>query len=145
DGAGSSATPSPAANFVPLLGGATPSSVSLMSSANPANINTLLTLTATVTPSAATGSVTFFDGTAVLGRVFVTAGQAVLQTQLGAGLHALKAFYTGSATYAASTSPVLTETVTAVAESGFQAPVVYTLAPTFRPRAVATGDFNGDG
>lgn len=40
--------------------------VSLVTSANPAVFGQSLTLTATVSPAAATGNVTFYDGTAVL-------------------------------------------------------------------------------
>ncbi len=125
------------------LGGSTASGVVLASSANPANISQVLTFTATVTPSAATGSVTFYDGSAILGRIIVTGGQAVLRTSLGFGQHTLKALYTGSATFAANSSAPLPQSVTAVAVNGFQAPISFSV-PT-NGRSVATGDFNGDG
>jgi hypothetical protein len=71
-----------------------------------------LTLTATVSPSGATGTVTFSDGANALATVNLTAGTATLVwPSLGAGAHALTAVYNGDANFAASTSPVLNETV----------------------------------
>ena len=130
-------------SFAPRFGGSTPSSVALTSSANPASISQYLTLTAIVTPAAATGSVTFYDGEAILGRIALTSGQATLRLPLGFGTHPLQAFYTGSATYASSTSVTLSESVTAVALNGFQAPLSFSTPAA--PRSVVTGDFNGDG
>jgi hypothetical protein len=70
-----------------------------------------VTLTATVTGTGATptGSVTFLDGTTALGTVaLTTTGSASLNPKsLNQGLHPIKAVYGGSATYASSTSAVL--------------------------------------
>jgi hypothetical protein len=55
----------------------------------------------------------------------------------------LRANYRGDASYAASTSPVLLQTVTLVTQNGFAAPVVY--AAGAGARSVVVGDFNGDG
>src|SRR5262249_47721624 len=75
-------------------------------------------LTATVSSQAGTpiGSVSFRDGTTVLGFVPIdAAGQATIPVSLGIGTHALTASFAGSSGFAASTSAVLTETVTPAA------------------------------
>ncbi|GAA2159360.1 S8 family serine peptidase [Pedococcus bigeumensis] len=70
------------------------------------------TLTATVSPSAATGSVTFLDGSRVLGTAKVSAGKAVLKAPvLSKGTHKLTARYTASTAYAPSTSAAITVVV----------------------------------
>jgi hypothetical protein len=79
---------------------------------NPADPSQHVTLTATVSPGAATGSVTFqIDGSPV-GTVALSGGQATLTTSpLTPGVHQIVASYAGSATFAASTSTPLTLTV----------------------------------
>ncbi|MGW7365791.1 Ig-like domain-containing protein [Streptomyces sp. NPDC054841] len=63
---------------------------------------------------AADGTVTFFDGTTALGTVPLSDGRAVLGIPtLPPGDHSLTAHYSGGATYAESTSPVLVHTVVA--------------------------------
>ena len=58
------------------------------------------TLTATVSPSAATGTVTFRDGSKVLGTVTVTKGRAAFRAPvLARGTHRLTATYNGSGIY----------------------------------------------
>jgi hypothetical protein len=72
-----------------------------------------VTLTATVTPSAATGTVTFMDGEDRLGIVDITAATAVLTVPpLAAGTHQLTAVYNGNTSFAGSTSPVVTQIAT---------------------------------
>jgi len=87
----------------------------LTSSKNPILELTPLTLTATVTSSAGvpTGTVTFKDGSAVLGSAALGAsGVATFSTSsLQEGVHSFTAVYGGSASFAASTSSVLSETV----------------------------------
>ncbi len=57
----------------------------------------LVVLTAGITPSSATGTVTFYDGTTILGVSPVSNGVATLNTTLlAAGTHSLKALYVGS-------------------------------------------------
>jgi hypothetical protein len=62
----------------------------------------------------ATGTVTFNDGTTLLGTgTLNTTGTATLQVQsLTAGSHALQASYAGDATNFAAASPVLTQVIT---------------------------------
>jgi hypothetical protein len=83
----------------------------LTSSRNPSNAGQAVTFTATVSPSAATGTVQFFDGSALLGSAPLSGGRAALTTSLGSGSHSITAAYSGDSTYNASTSAVLTQTV----------------------------------
>ena len=72
-----------------------------------------VTFTATVSPSTATGTVEFFDGSASLGTVALSSGQASLTTSsLAAGKHSITAIYSGNANLASSTSAVLSQNVT---------------------------------
>jgi len=72
-----------------------------------------ITLTATVLPSAATGSITFSDGAAVLGTATLTSGVATLVLQvLAPGTHSFTASYPGDAKFMGSVSAPLSETVT---------------------------------
>ena len=74
-----------------------------------------MTLTATVTSAAGVpaGTVTFLDGATVIGTGTLSAtGTATLTTSaLAAGSHPLTASFGGSATFAASTSAVVTQVV----------------------------------
>jgi hypothetical protein len=64
-----------------------------------------LALTATLSPSAATGTVEFIDGDVSLGTVNVSAGAASLSTtSLSTGSHAITAKYSGDATYQPATA-----------------------------------------
>jgi hypothetical protein len=115
----------------------------LTSSANPAIYGQPVTLTATVTPSTATGSITFYDGVNVLGDSGVQGGQATFTTSmLGSGVHSLKGYYSGDPADTASTSAQLPQTVNAVASAGFGMPLAY---PGAFGGILATGDFNRDG
>jgi hypothetical protein len=88
---------------------------SVASSANPSNLGTPVTYTATVTGSGGTptGNVTFKDGAAVIGTGTLNgSGQASLVTgSLGAGSHSITATYVGDANFLGSTSPALTQTI----------------------------------
>jgi hypothetical protein len=86
------------------------------------------TLTATVTAQAGvpTGTVTFLDGTTVLGTAQLNAGQAVLPVSLGVGNHQLTAVYSGSDGFAGSTSAAAAVTVNPAATA-------VTLAPSLNP------------
>ncbi len=117
----------------------------LASSSNPSKFGQSVTLTATVVPSGATGNVTFYDGTTVLGTSVVSGGKATLTTKLlPTGARSLKAWFAFGSTYSSSGSAVLSQVVgaTPIASNGFLPAVTYP-AGTF-PEAVAVGDFNGD-
>ena len=88
----------------------------LTSSVNPSYVGQNTTLTATVSPSAAPGTVTFRSGTTVLGTSPVNAGVATFVRAFSStGTHNLTAAYSGDVNngYAASTSPVRAQTVSA--------------------------------
>src|SRR5262249_5363096 len=101
------------------------------------------TLTATVTSPAGvpTGTVTFLDGTTVLGTAQLNAGQAVLPVSLGVGNHQLTAVYGGAGGFAGSTSAAAAVTVnpaaTAVALASSVNPAVTGQAVTFTATVAA--------
>ncbi len=90
------------------------------SSQNPSIYGTAVTFTAAVTSvtGTPTGSVTFKNGKTTLGTGTLSNGTAMYTTlpaQLSAGADSITAVYGGDATHAASTSPVLLQTVTKAA------------------------------
>jgi hypothetical protein len=88
--------------------------VTLTSSLNPSVVGAAVTFTAVVTGNgeAATGAVTFKDGTTVLGMVNITGGTAAFTTSaLLPGQHSLVAQYGGDDNNQAAASPALTQTV----------------------------------
>jgi len=91
------------------------SSTALSSSLNPSAFGQAVTYTATVSGAAGTptGTVTFRDGGSVLGTVPLDgAGKASLTTAaVGGGSHTITATYNGDASYGASTSAPLSQTV----------------------------------
>lgn len=85
-------------------------------SASSVEAGTAVTLTANVSPAAATGSVEFFAGTTSLGTATVNAGVATLSTSaLPIGDNSVTAVYAGDSANATSTSAAVTVTVTAAA------------------------------
>src|SRR3989454_480188 len=93
------------------------SSTSLTSTPNPSTVGQTVTLSSTVSAVAPatgvpTGTVTFRDGATSLGVVTLVNGSASLSiSTLAAGSHALTAVYSGDASFAASTSPTVTQVV----------------------------------
>ncbi len=88
--------------------------LALTSSANPIVVTNSLTVTVTARAASGTptGTATFFDGTTALGTVNLANGQASFTTSsLVVGSHAITVQYSGDASDAAGTSPVLTQTV----------------------------------
>ena len=127
-----------------VAGASVPTTVSLTRSRNPSVFGQPVTFTAVVTPSSATGKVTFYNGTSVLGIVLIANGQATLSTiMLPAGQLLVRAYYSGDAIDLASTSTVVAQTVEAMPANGFGMPSNYNAGSY--PQAVAVGDFNGDG
>jgi hypothetical protein len=93
-------------------------------------------LTATVNSAAGTptGTVTFLNGTTVLGTAPVdAAGRATLTVALGVGAHALTASFAGGGGFADSISAVVTETVNPAATA---VTLVSSVNPTATGRAV---------
>ncbi len=89
------------------------SGVVVSSSPNPSIFQKPVALTATVTPSTATGTVQFMDGAATLGAaVTIASGRAQLSvTTLTVGSHSITAAYSGDATDTKSTSSPATQVV----------------------------------
>ena len=84
----------------------------LSTSGTPSVLGAGVTFTADVTPSAATGTVTFKDGTTTLGTGQLASGVATFTTTtLAAGSHSITAVYAGDANDATSTSSPVTQTV----------------------------------
>ncbi|MCU1329149.1 MAG: hypothetical protein JWN34_4519, partial [Bryobacterales bacterium] len=85
----------------------------LTSSVNPTVYNEITTLTATVSPSSATGSVTFYDGAIPLADP-VPLGNGVPSSYFSSpmtGLHSLTAVYSGDTNFGASTSTAISQNV----------------------------------
>ena len=93
--------------------GLSPSTTTVTSSPNPSTYGDAVALTATISPSLATGTVTFIDSGGSLGSVTLSGGQAALNTAtLAAGSHSISAVYQGDNAYAGSNAS-LTQVVTA--------------------------------
>ncbi|MET7390600.1 Ig-like domain repeat protein [Streptomyces sp. NPDC005529] len=113
-------------------GGLPTTTTTLTTGPNPAVAGEKITLTATVTGSSPTGTVTFKDGTTTLGTASLINGKATFSTtKLGQGPHSLTAVYAGSATNAGSTSAPTTENVDRA-----DVKVAVTAAQTSTPSAV---------
>lgn len=110
-----------------------PTTISVSSSTNPSTSDQSVTFTTTVSPSTATGTVTFMDGLTTLGTSTLSSGSATLSSsQLSVGSHSITAVYSGDASYSSSTSAVLTQTVN-------QAVSQTNLSATFTENGLASG------
>ncbi|MEI6605174.1 MAG: DUF6288 domain-containing protein [Verrucomicrobiota bacterium] len=107
--AGESANSSPVSAVPALL----VSTTTVASSLGASGTYGAVTFTATVTPGAS-GTVTFKDGTTVLGTGPLASGQATCAaTALALGSHTITAIFPGDGTYAPSTSTIFSYMVTA--------------------------------
>ena len=102
-----------------------------------------VTLTATTSPSAATGTVTFYDGSTSVGTCTLssgTCGAATTATALSVGSNSLTAVYVGNSTYATSTSSATVATVVATptAVSVVASATVITASTPFNLTATVT-------
>ncbi len=99
--------------------GSTSTSTALTVAPNPATAGQIVTFTATVTPHSTDtppGSVNFMDGSTSLGSVAVNASTgvaSVTSSSLTSGSHSITAVYSGSASFAGSTSSVVTLVINA--------------------------------
>jgi hypothetical protein len=93
-----------------------PTATSLVSSANPSVYGKSVTFTATVHPATSgtpTGTITFKDGATTLATVALTRNTASFTSAtLAAQSHSIVATYNGDTHFAASNSPILTESIT---------------------------------
>jgi hypothetical protein len=120
------------------------STVALSATPNPVSYGHATTFTATVSPTTATGKVTFYDSYTVIGIVSVTSGVATFGTvSLQPGARSITARYDGDVNDLGSVSAPYIETVTDVAALGFATPQYISAGP--EPSTVVTGDFNNDG
>ena len=113
---------------VSMLLGLNPSSTTLTLAPNPSVFGQSVALTATVTPSTATGTVIFKDGGTQIGSpVSLSGGVAVLNYSASAlGRHLLTAVYSGDSSDLTSTSSAVTQVVN-------QAPTTTTLSSASNP------------
>jgi hypothetical protein len=97
---------------VQIVKAATTSSTALTSSPNPSITGETVKFTATVSPSAATGTVTFYHGSTAMGTATLSGGTATLGVStLTKGTHSITATYGGNQEYPASTSPAVNQVV----------------------------------
>jgi hypothetical protein len=89
--------------------------IAINSTPNPSIVGQSVTFTATVSPSTATGTVTFLDGrSALITNLPMSGGKATFSVpNFTAGTHPVTATYSGDSSYGGSTSGVLTQTVNA--------------------------------
>jgi hypothetical protein len=128
-----------------LMTGSVSTTVGLSSSSPASNLGQSVTLTAVVSPQAATGKVTFYNGTTIIGVEAISSGQAQFTTPLlPSGTNSLQARYTGDATYVSSISTPVTQGVTVLpmTDTPF---ATTTLASGANPNTVVAADFNNDG
>src|SRR5450631_3110114 len=98
--------------FSSLVSAKSNTSTAVSSSLNPSTYGSSVKFTATVTPSTATGLVTFKDGSTTLGTGSLSSGKATFSTStLIAGSHSITASYGGDANFNVSTSTALSQTV----------------------------------
>jgi hypothetical protein len=106
-------TGSTSASLTQTVLATTSTTTTLTSSPNPSKSGRPVTFIATVSPSTATGTVLFFDGSTLLGTSPLVGGQASFSTSsLSAGKHSITAAYSGNTNFNGSTSVVLTQSVT---------------------------------
>ena len=123
---------------------ATPS-IAVNATPNPAQFGAPVTLTASLTPSTATGKATFYNGVSMLGTASLAGGTATLQNVLlPAGTNSVTVRYSGDLNNSIGTSVPIGVQVNTVAAQGF-GQVAINAPGTLYPGAMATGDFNGDG
>jgi RHS repeat-associated protein len=91
----------------------TPTTTALTSAANPSGYSQQVTLTAVVTGSTPTGTISFKSGTSTLAVVAMSSGQAsyLTSSSLAMGSYALTAVYSGDTNNLTSTSSTVTQVV----------------------------------
>jgi hypothetical protein len=113
-----------------------PPTTTTLAPAGPVTFGSLLTLTATVAPNTATGTVTFKDGATTIGSGTLSGGTASMTTlTLSGGSHSITAVYGGDANFSGSTSApqtvVVNPAATATALSASANPVPFGTSVTF--------------
>jgi hypothetical protein len=111
---------------------AAPTTTILTTSTVAAQYGDPVTLTATVGPSAATGTVIFMQGPNVLGTGTISGGVATLTTTLNAGTYTITSTYQGDTNYGASTSGPVMITISRRTGPGGGAALTVTVANASR-------------
>ena len=92
--------------------------VTVSADVNPAQAGAKATFTAKVGDPAAGGTITFKDGSTVMGTSTLSLGTASLSSStLSVGSHSITAVYGGDATHTTGTSAAITEVITAISSS----------------------------
>ena len=92
--------------------------LALTSSSTAPEFGATVTFTATLTPTAGTGTITFKDGATTIGTGTLGAGVASFSSAaLSVGAHTITATYGGDSIYAASTSNTVTVTVASISST----------------------------
>jgi hypothetical protein len=113
-------------------GGTTPTTTTLSASSSSITAGQSDTLTANVSPTAATGTVSFLSNGSSIGNGTLTSGSATSSpTFTTAGTYTVTADYSGDSTYASSDSTAATITVTAAAD-GSSHPGIFNSADATR-------------
>ena len=104
-------------------------------SLNPSLVGQAVTFTATVSSTAGTPpngeTITFKNGSALLGTASLSGGVAFLTTSsLPAGIYTITATYSGDATFAPSTSPGLRQVVNSTTKSATSTTLISSLNPS---------------
>jgi len=111
-------------DFTLIVAPSSTTSTTIAASANPVTYGSSVSFTAAVTPSAASGTVVFFDDGIQFGEQTLSAGKAILNTSvLDAGTHYVTAAYMSNATNVGSSATII-ETVT-------PAPLIATASSVF--------------
>jgi hypothetical protein len=107
-------------------------SLTLMTSPSPSTVGKTVTVQLSVVGVSPTGSVTFFDGSTVLGSTSLngSGSASVTTTGLAAGTHALSAVYLGDSNNSSAVSSSLNEVVSAISVPGAAAPPSGNLSAT---------------
>ncbi len=136
-----------------FLVGVNSSATTLVSSANPAAAGSSVAFTATVTTETAmaTGTVTFTDGSTVIGTATLapgtvncttfTATAAFVTTALASGSHSITASYGGDVNFAVSTSSALAQVIT----GNNPAPHITSISPNSGSVGAAISEFTASG
>jgi len=107
--------------------------VSLTSTQNPSPVGGAFSFLVTVSPTSATGTVQFLDGTTVIGTGTLSGGATSLNiSTLTQGTHTMTAVYGGDANDAASTSAPLSQSVKLITGLGYTS----SLNPSFVGQSV---------
>lgn len=126
--------------------GATAASITVTANSTTPTYGARIVFTAAVVPSAATGTVVFYDGARVLGSAVLANGSASLTTSdLASGTRQIVAAYLGDATFAAGRSPALGITVSTKPGGGFGGVPTGIPSLGFPLTNFAAADLNHDG